>query len=324
MDRRILIGSPRGRRPSVRFVDFWPEFDAARSPFVDALDGEIDLGASEDPDVVFFSSFGRAHQRFPRAIKIFFTGENIRPNRFACDYSIGFDHPAPGDQRHFRLPLFDLYPRKGFDPSVPRDGFCSVVVSNPKSAFRLRFFEMLHARRRVDSGGRVANNVGGPVASKIDFISRYRFNIAFENSSYPGNSTEKLFEAKDAGCIPIYWGNPRVAEDFDPDGFIDLSRFPSWEACIDHVLDVEADPAKLRRYQETPLFRGEADPVVLRRQGLREFLLRVLRQGTRRHPRSAQLERFAATWNRIRTRRADTRELRRWPEASGIATGAGF
>ena len=37
--------------------------------------------------------------------------------------------------------------------------------------------------------------------------------IAFENSSFPGYTTEKIFEPMLEGSIPIYWGNPRVDED---------------------------------------------------------------------------------------------------------------
>lgn len=312
----------RRSRRTIRFVDFWPGFDAASNVFTEALDDVLDWEASNDPDVLFFSCFGKEHLRYPRALKIFFSGENIRANRFACDYSIGFDFPK--DDRHFRLPLYDIYPRTVADPAQVRDRFCSVVVSNPKSLFRIRFFERLHSRCHVDSGGKVANNVGGPVASKLEFIGRSRFNIAFENSSFPGYTTEKLFEAKNAGCIPIYWGNPRVAEDFDPDGFIDLSSFPSWDACIDRVLEVDCDPALLRRYAETPLFRKGTDPIADRRAGLREFLGKVFESGRARNWKHPRLERIAAIGYRQHTRRMDDRELRRWPEAIGIRTGAGF
>ncbi len=305
----------------VKFVDFWPGFDPTENFLTKALDGVVDYQIGESPEIVFFSSFGREHEGFPGAIRVFYTGENIRANRFDCDYSINFDHLE--SRRHFRLPLYDIYPRESPVASSDRDKFCSIVVSNPKSLFRLKFFEKLHARKPVDSGGRVGNNVGGPVESKIEFISGYRFNIAFENSSYPGYTTEKLFEAKNAGCVPIYWGNPRVSDDFEPGGFIDVSSFRSWDHCIEHILEVDADPKLLQRYQNTPLFRPGTTPIEDRSARLGEFLRLIATEGRPRW-KNRHLARWMAMANRMHTRRVDQRALDVWPETRGVPTGAGF
>jgi len=294
----------------VKFVDFWEGFDPERNYFTDLIGDAVAVEISDRPEVVFFSSFGREHEKFPDAMKVFYTGENVRPNRMECDYSIGFDHL--GSLRHFRWPLYNLYPRREVDCGN-RSGFCSIVVSNPNSFLRLRFAERLDRRRPVAYGGKVRNNVGGPIGSKLDFISRYRFNIAFENSSYPGYTTEKLFEAKLAGCIPIYWGDPRVSEDFDPDAFIDLSTFPSWDACIEHILEVDDDPSLSARYIGTPLVPGGEETLDSRADGLRAFLAGILRCGTRR-PKIAGLARRTAVLNRMRTRKIDRAATSRWPE----------
>jgi len=304
----------------IKFVDFWPGFDPKANHFTRSLDGVVDCEFGDKPDILFFSSFGRENELFPDAIKVFYTGENIRANRFACDYSINFDHVDSA--RHFRLPLYDMYSPIPPAP-VAKDKFCSIVVSNPKSHLRLKFFHKLHERKPVDSGGRVENNVGGPVESKSDFISRYRFNIAFENSSYPGYSTEKLFEAKNAGCIPIYWGDPRISDEFNPDGFIDLARFASWDDCIDHILEVESNPELLERYQRTPLFRAGNSPIETRAEGFKRFLKKIFAEGTPRW-KSVRLSRWAAPLYRVHTRKTDLAAFSHWPEMRGIKSGAGF
>ena len=75
--------------------------------------------------------------------------------------------------------------------------FCSMVVSNAQvsNPIRERFFRLLSEYKQVDSGGRLWNNVGGPVADKQKFIGGYKFNIAFENSAVLGYTTEKIMDA---------------------------------------------------------------------------------------------------------------------------------
>ena len=79
------------------------------------------------------------------------------------------------------------------------------------------FFDKLSTYKQVSSGGRFRNNIGGAVADKKAFQADHKFAIAFENTSYDGYCTEKLMEAFAAGTIPIYWGDPNVAKDFNPE-----------------------------------------------------------------------------------------------------------
>jgi len=59
---------------------------------------------------------------------------------------------------------------------------------------------------------RAFNNIGyqipgGPLG-KIQFLKQYKFNIAFENASLPGYTTEKVRRGDAARCLPIYWAIP--------------------------------------------------------------------------------------------------------------------
>merc|ERR550525_75603 len=99
--------------------------------------------------------------------------------------------------------------------------------------------------KMVSCGGQVLNNVGGPVTDKLAFLRSHRFNICFENASRPGYCTEKLLHAFAGGCVPIYWGDPRVSlappagvagvSDFNPRALISAHDFASPELLIQHI-----------------------------------------------------------------------------------------
>jgi len=122
-----------------------------------------------------------------------------------------------------------------------KEGFAAQVVSNPAGRVRRRFYELLNGYRAVASGGRLNNNVGGPVADKQEFITRYKFNLCFENSRYPGYTTEKLVEALRADTVPIYWGHRSVATEFNTRRFLDANEFHSPEALLDRVIELDQD-----------------------------------------------------------------------------------
>ena len=158
--------------------------------------------------------------------------------------------------------------------------FCAMVVSNanPKrTGKRLAFFESLSKRRPVDSGGRAINNVGGPVADKIAFLENYRFNLAFENYSAPGYTTEKLFHAFEAGCVPLYLGNPDVAEDFNPQAIVNLADFASMDEMADFVIELDKDPERYQRYLDQPPFHDNQINKYYSTDYLKPFFEKILK-----------------------------------------------
>ena len=123
--------------------------------------------------------------------------------------------------------------------------FCSFVVSNSQfgDPMRRKFFERLSKYKRVDSGGKFLNNVGGPVKDKIEFCKGYKFNIAFENSSSPGYTTEKIMEAYAAQSVPIYYGNPTVETDFRLDSMVRVTGESDIERAVEEVIRLDTDDA---------------------------------------------------------------------------------
>ncbi len=235
------------KRIKLAFCDFWPKFDPANNYFTRLLRQRFDIELSDAPQFVIFSTFGQSFRRY-RCTRIFYTGENWRPDFWNCDYAFTFDHLD--DARHYRLPLYGLFDdpgrliKRNFDPRrvlAEKTRFCNFVYSNPLCGVRNRFFHELSKYKPVDSGGRLCNNIGGPVADKLALVRQSKFTIAFENESYPGYTTEKLTEPMLAESLPIYWGNPLVNRDFNTRSFISAHDWPSMEAVINRVIEIDRD-----------------------------------------------------------------------------------
>ena len=221
---------------------------------------------SDTPDLIIYSCYGTEFLKY-NCPRIFYTAENIRPDFRFCDFAVSFDYN--NYPNHLRMPLFLVYFNNEFLTSDrdakallhKKTGFCSFVVSNAtETEQRISFFHELSKYKEIASGGKYANNVGGPVANKRDFIRNYLFNIAFENSSYPGYTTEKIAEPWLEGCIPIYWGDPEITRDINPDCFINMHDFTSFDAAIAHIKEVDASPELQTKYLSAPFFKNNIVP----------------------------------------------------------------
>ena len=235
----------------INFVDFWPNYDKTDNYFYNLLKHNYTLIIDENPDLLFYSSFGHEYLNY-KCYRIFYTGENIRPDFAACDFAFTFDFIS--NMNHFRLPLYSIYidhhnmlpqleHKKTREEATKiwkeKTKFCCMVVSNPNCAKRIQFFKLLSTYKPVDSGGRVLNNVGGRVADKTAFIKDYKFVISFENSDQDGYTTEKIMEPILQDCIPIYWGNKLVNRDFNSQRFLDYNQFESEKDLIKRILEID-------------------------------------------------------------------------------------
>ena len=177
------------------FTDFWLPLTLENIQgffLYQLLEKKYDIEVDDkSPDAVIYSCFGFEHLKY-NCTRIYYTGENKRPNFNRCDYAFSFDYPV--NERNFRLPLYRVYPQypllfKAREPDkiiAENRKFCSFVNSNAKAKERINLFDKLSEYKLVHSGGKVRNNVGGRVPDKVKFISDYKFNIAFENASHPG------------------------------------------------------------------------------------------------------------------------------------------
>jgi len=266
----------------VAFTDFWHKNSSAdifANPLYQLLSRYFDLELSKHPDFLIYSCFGKQFLKYD-CTRIFFTGENIRPNFKECDFAFSFDFPVT--TRNYRLPLYHLYGHTELLASKTDDfsgfsdrKFCNFIYSNRKATERIEFFHKLSQYKRVDSGGKVLNNIGGRVDDKLKFLQSYKFTIAFENACYPGYTTEKISEALLARTVPIYWGNPLVSRDFNPDSFINCHDFECFDAVIEFVRKVDADDELYHKYISASAFSNGTDNEFVNEDNLIKQLQRI-------------------------------------------------
>ena len=254
----------------IAFVDFWHGFVPEESLFYRILESRYDVVLSDEPDFLFCSTFGEEHLGYD-CVKIFYTGENQSPDFNLFDYALGFDRMTFGD-RYFRYPNYLLYEKDwaGMKSKAERaeeafgkkTGFCSFVCSNGlASPERGEFFDKLNEYRHISSGGRFRNNTGGPVKDKLEFLSSHKFDIAFENCSHPGYVTEKIVQSFAACSVPIYWGAPDVVETFNPKAFVNCNDFPSFDAVVERVKEIDNDDTIYLDMLRAPALLAEDPPV---------------------------------------------------------------
>jgi hypothetical protein len=252
------------------FCDFWPGFQKTGNFFYNLLRERFDVEICDQPDFLIYADPGQHVHRVHNCVKIYFSVESFRPDFRECDYA--FTCHYLDDPRHLRLPYYVLTtnPQKLLKSPEEMAGilgaktrFCSFMVSNAKRAKtqkRVEFFQRLCKYKKVDSAGAAFNNIGRRIPAgqthKLDFLRPYKFNIAFENGSTPGYTTEKLTDAMWARCLPIYWGNPRIAEEFNPRSFLNYSDFPNEEALIEKIIELDQDDAKYMEYLRQPCFHN--------------------------------------------------------------------
>jgi hypothetical protein len=291
----------------IQSADFWPMADPwADNPLLRILQPHFNLVRDvENPQFVLYSVFGEEFRRYS-CTRILYTGENVRPNWKECDYAFSFDHPT--DARNYRLPLYRfyneyeaLYQARDVEPLLAgKSRFCNFIYSNARAKERLRFLDALNKYRAVDCGGRLRNNVGGPLADKVAFQRACKFTIAFENSSHPGYTTEKIVHAFAAGTVPIYWGNPRIAEEFNPEAFVNCHEFENFDQVVRRVAEIDQDDARYRRMLVAPAFRDNREPDALKEEAIVARFKAIL-EGGRRFITPSRLDR--TRWRFFRMRR---------------------
>ncbi|MAG01708.1 hypothetical protein CMI42_00045 [Candidatus Pacearchaeota archaeon] len=184
-------------------------------------------------------------------VKIFYTNENCRPDMGKCDWAFTYEYDEDlKNPRHLRLPSYKFDYAPGYEVIKNKETniekikkekikFCNFVYSN-SVPFRNKFFKKLNKYKKVESCGTCYNNMGQilpglrrlmgedykPGLNKPkDFLNKFKFTIAFENSSYPGYNTDKILEPMTVNSIPIFWGNPLVQRDFNEKSFLNYHKF---------------------------------------------------------------------------------------------------
>lgn len=262
----------------ISFLDFWPDFKSDNNFLIHLFREQFEnifIVEPEFADIIIFSCFGEQNKKYNHCKKIFFTGENRRPDFSQCDFSISFDFDTYGN-RNIRIPLWYYYidwfgvgsygnpeyliPVKYLtEPNEfstkEKNGFCSAVYSNPVG-IRSQIISTINSYKKVDCYGKVPGFYTLPDGekNKMNIISNYKFNICFENSVYPGYFTEKILHAKIAGCIPLYYSDKSFHKDFNINSCINLINFDNMKQILDEIKRIDSDNELYNNMIAEPLF----------------------------------------------------------------------
>ena len=268
----------------VHFCDFPTGFDPNNNLLINSLRYIINIESiivdnPEDADIIFVTVYGRNHHEVINKYGsrcILWLGENIRPNKYDCRFSLSLDyHSYHG--KNLRLPLW-YFEIDWYDTGLgvvaksevnarlveasnltlgdleDRD-FCITIFNNPEGE-RILLYQLLNSYKPIKGYGRPFGNwfaTNESYREKITKLTNFRFNLCLENSYHPGYYTEKCFHAKLAQVCPIYKADPYVSTDFNPKSFVNLYNFETAEECCNSIIELENNPQLILDIIHRPL-----------------------------------------------------------------------
>ncbi len=197
------------------------------------------VSSVDEADVVVFGPYGFDVPPPGPYVTVAYICENLRYDGPACDFLFRVPVAAPETVPSARIQWHGIDPQRlvkppGLDVDAiagSKDKFCCFLYSN-RVPYRERIFRELSKYKRVDAPGVSMNNhpsIDGDALpgetkweTKRRFLARYKFTLALENFVFSGYQTEKLYDAMLAFSVPVYVGDPRVAEIFDESSFVNL------------------------------------------------------------------------------------------------------
>lgn len=238
------------------------DFNKRQNLIYDVLvNAGYDVQIVEDPDYLvcgFSEDLYYGYCGKPQ-VRIMYSGENYIPDFNLIDYAIS-PYPIAFGDRHFQLPAcvwpqshwFALSQRGQEEISADilqsKTCFANFIVSH-ESEFNIRgdFFKKLSDYKRVESAGTYLNNMpGGETVNWLDgsktaLQKKCKFTLCFESTNHYGFVTEKIMDAFYANTIPVYYGSSTVTQIFNRDAFINCSDYPSFDAVIERIKELDQD-----------------------------------------------------------------------------------
>lgn len=280
----------------VSFINMWPGFTIDELPMIKEIieeSGRKIVMDHKNYDLIIESVFGQKKISNKNSIKIFFTGESIRPNPDNYDIAIGFDYI---DHPHYiRIPLYYMYftneistnyKRPKCNPHKPHFA-CFLVSAHIDDAEKFdgcvardKFFHKLSSYKRIRSGGKYLNNESRvvPKENTREWLSECKFVIAYENKTYEGYVTEKPCQAYLAGAVPIYYADKSYVKDVNPKAVIFAKDFASEEELYNYIISVDQNDEKYCEIYNNSIVPDSLNNYPIIKEKLKEKLLPLLNE----------------------------------------------
>lgn len=225
----------------IAYINFWkdPYNDKYLSMFIKKNFNRdiIHVNYNDNPDILIASVNGNINiiDKIKAKCKIFYYGENL--NRYPpynnidllkskFDIIAGFKYTNK-KEKIFRFPLWLIYfpfynfqnedniinyIENKYSENIKKNKtmFGTLISRHDRGGQRKKIFNELSNYGNIYCAGNFNNNtkkIGQLQQDKINYISNSIYNICPENSIYEGYVTEKIFQAIEAGTIPLYWGH---------------------------------------------------------------------------------------------------------------------
>ena len=88
----------------------------------------------------------------------------------------------------------------------------------------------------------------------------YKFGFAMENADQDGYITEKIMNVYRGGAVPIFWGTYKVKEIFNPDSFVYVNDYDSFEEAAKDIVAIGNDPTRYEAMRNAPIFLENSSP----------------------------------------------------------------
>lgn len=187
-------------------------------------------------------------------------------------------HPEYLSDKTFYVPMFlnrghDIFTSSPFFRKYinnPRTHLAAYIASHSTET-RDKFFNMLTNvdDTKTTDGLGIANHtrdINLPAREQgwwtiADTYKDYKFGFAMENTEEEGYITEKIMNVFIGGAIPIYWGTSKVKEIFNPNAFIYINDYPSFEDAARDIVAISKDTDRLEKMLNAPIFleNGQQD-----------------------------------------------------------------
>ncbi len=305
----VLKTKRKNAKITIGFVDFPRRdeeviYEDEKAKFIyDRLSEYYDVEVTnKNPNIVFCDCYGKDFVKYPNAIRVSVCAEELFPDFNIYDYVITIFEGVAFKDRVLSLiaPIYFKRVREALDAVKDRTftnedlrnktDFCSFVQSKGvgADAIRITFFEELSKYKKVNSGGRLLNNIGGPVQNKQSFEEKHKFSISFINAK---NYTlqDRPLDAFAAKTIPIYWGNPDIGEVYNTRAFVNVMDYDSIDLAIEEIKRIDNDDDLYISIMNEPVF---VEDISLESETKKfdNFLINIVENGT--------VQRSGAYWNR--------------------------
>lgn len=283
----------------INFTGYFPTFDYRLSDVYKILSKNFEVEISDNPDYIFCGCYDNYDFcNNSHAIRIMYTFEYYLPNFNVLDYAINcFSNISFEDRStmfHSCLYHFINYEKRNNctrEELKQKNAFCNMIYSHNGYLDRDYYFNLISTYKRVDSAGAFMNNMNGFTPGprhggdagifrdhrqKVQFQSKYKFSMAFENAYAPYYWTEKIIHAYLAKTIPIYRGDKRVFETLNKKCCIYADEMTD-KQLLARIREIDQNDDLFLSIVNEPLF-NDPDFVSKSYKRLEEFLMYIFTQ----------------------------------------------